>query len=53
MKTVGLLHKLRHRGPGQGPVVFQFTAAAYTCEDAISLGDCAADRAKRLEDGLS
>mgnify|MGYP005859842913 FL=1 len=29
MKTVGLLHKLRHRGRAKARWVFQFTAAAY------------------------
>lgn len=29
MKTVGLLHKLRHRGEAKARWVFQFTAAAY------------------------
>jgi transposase len=29
MKTVGLLHKLRHRGQAKARWVFQFTAAAY------------------------
>lgn len=29
MKTMGLLHKLRHRGRAKVRWVFQFTAAAY------------------------
>jgi transposase len=43
MKTVGLLHKLRHRGRAKARWVFQFTAAAYNLVRMRSLlGDCAA-----------
>jgi transposase len=43
MKTVGLLHKLRHRGRARARWVFQFTAAAYNLVRMRSLlGDCAA-----------
>ena len=41
MKTVGLLHKLRHRGEAKARWVFQFTAAAYNLVRMRSLlGEC-------------
>jgi transposase len=41
MKTVGLLDKLRHRGPAKARWVFQFTAAAYNLVRMRSLlGEC-------------
>ena len=41
MKTVGLLHKLRHRGHAKARWVFQFTAAVYNLVRMRSLlGDC-------------
>jgi IS5 family transposase len=43
MKTVGLLHKLRHRGRAKARWIFQFTAAAYNLVRMRSLlGGCAA-----------
>jgi len=43
MKTVGLLHKLRHRGRAKVRWVFQLTAAAYNLVRMRSLlGDCVA-----------
>ena len=41
MKTVGLLHKLRHRGEAKVRWVLQFTAAAYNLVRMRSLlGEC-------------
>jgi len=43
MKTVGLLHKLRHRGPGQGPVGLPVHGGRLHLVRMRSLlGDCAA-----------